>query len=59
MYAVLKNDTCAVRYVEPAGTHLILRPHNQSSPIDVIPIADGKSAADYLVGRVCQVSLEA
>jgi hypothetical protein len=36
MYAVLKNDTCAVRYVEVAGSHLILRPHNQSSPIEVI-----------------------
>ena len=59
MYAVLKNDTCAVRYVEVAGNHLILRPHNQSSPIEVISMDDGKTAADYLVGRVCQVGLEA
>ena len=59
MYAVLKNDTCAVRYVEVAGNHLILRPHNQSSPIEVITIKEGKSAADYLVGRVCQVGSEA
>src|ERR1700724_3942136 len=28
MYAILKNDTCTVRYVEVAGNHLILRPHN-------------------------------
>ena len=59
MYAVLKNDTCAVRYVEVAGNHLILRPHNQSSPIEVISMEDGKAAADYLVGRVCHVGLEA
>ena len=59
MYAVLKNDTGAVRYVEVAGNQLILRPHNQSSPIDVILMEDGKTAADYLVGRVCHVSLEA
>jgi hypothetical protein len=59
MYAVLKNDTCTVRYVEVAGNHLILRPHNQSSPIEVITMADGKTAADYLVGRVCHVGLEA
>jgi hypothetical protein len=59
MYAVLKNDTCTVRYVEVAGNHLILRPHNQSSPIEVIAMADGKTAADYLVGRVCYVGLEA
>jgi hypothetical protein len=59
MYAVLKNDTCAVRYVEVAGNHLILRPHNQSSPIEVITMKEEKSAADYLVGRVCQVGSEA
>lgn len=58
MYAVLKNDTCAVRYAEVAGNQLVLRPHNQSSPIETIPIADGKSAADYLVGRICYVGLE-
>ena len=59
MYAVLKNDTCAVRYVEVAGSHIILRPHNQSSPIEVIAMEGGKSAADCLVGRVCHVGLEA
>ena len=59
MYAVLKNDNCCVRYVELAGTHLILRPHNQSSPLELVPIAEGKSPEDYLVGRVCQISVEA
>jgi len=59
MYAVLKNDTCAVRYVEVAGSHLILRPHNQASPIEVLPVIEGKSATDYLVGRICQIGLEA
>src|SRR3984893_8177682 len=48
MYAVLKNDTCAVGYVEVAGNHLMLRPHNQSFPIEVIVMEHGKSAADYL-----------
>jgi hypothetical protein len=59
MYAVLKNDTCAVRYVEVAGNHLILRPHNQSFPIEVVTMDDRKTAADYLVGRICYVALEA
>jgi len=59
MYAVLKNGTCAVRYVEVAGNHLVLRPHNQSSPLEVISMEEGKTAADYLVGRVCHVGLEA
>jgi hypothetical protein len=59
MYAVLKNDTCTVKYVEVAGNQLILRPHDQSSPIEVIAMKEDKSAADYLVGRVCQVGVEA
>jgi len=59
MYAVLKNDNCSVRYVELAGRHLILRPHNHSAPLQVISINEGKSPADYLVGRICQISLEA
>ena len=59
MYAVLKSDTCAVSYVEVAGNQLILRPHNQSCPIEALPIAEGKSPSDYLVGRICQVSSEA
>jgi hypothetical protein len=58
MYAVLKDGSCAVRYVEVAGNHLILRPHNQSYPIEVMPMEDHKPASDYLVGRVCHVSIE-
>ena len=58
MYAVLKNDNCAVRYVEQASSTLVLRPHNQSSPVEVISIDNGKSASDYLVGRICQISQE-
>jgi SOS-response transcriptional repressor LexA len=58
MYAVLKDGTCTVKYVETAGNHLILRPHNQAYPIDVMTIEDGKSPSDYLVGRVCHVGIE-
>jgi hypothetical protein len=56
MYAVLKNDTCTIKYVETSGNQLILRPHNQAYPIEVLTM-EGK-AADYLVGRVCHVSIE-
>jgi hypothetical protein len=59
LYVVLKNDLCVVRYIELAGNQLILRPHDQNSPIDVVPIESGQSPADYIVGRVCHVSLEA
>ncbi len=59
MYAVLKNDTCAVRYVEATQNEIILRPHNQFQPIEVIPIAQGKRPTDYIVGRISHISLEA
>lgn len=58
MYAVLKNGTCVVRYVEEAGNGLILRPHNQASPIEVIPTDGPKAAGNYLVGRVCHIGME-
>jgi SOS-response transcriptional repressor LexA len=58
MYAVIKDGNCTVKYVEVAGNHLILRPHNQAYPIEVVTMEDGKTAADYLVGRVCYVGIE-
>jgi hypothetical protein len=58
MYAVLKNDNCVVRYVEVAQNQLLLRPHNPSCPVELIPIPQGKSIADYIIGRVCHISSE-
>jgi hypothetical protein len=58
MYAVLKDENCTVKYVETAGSHMILRPHNQAYPIEVMTIEEGKSPSDYIVGRVCHVSIE-
>jgi hypothetical protein len=58
MYAVLKDNNCTVRYVEVAGKQLILRPHNQSYPIEVMSIEEGKSTSDYLIGRVCHIGIE-
>lgn len=58
MYAVLKGGTCAVKYVETAGDHLILRPHNQAYPIDVVTLDKGTSPSDHIVGRVCHVAIE-
>jgi len=49
MYAVAKDGDCTVKYVEVAGNHLILRPHNQAYPIEVMTMEDAKTAADYLV----------
>src|SRR2546422_7682348 len=58
MYAVVKDGDCTVKYVEVAGHHLILRPHNQAYPIEVLTMEGGKTTADYLVGRVCYVGIE-
>lgn len=58
MYAVRRNGGCTVKYVEVAGSSLVLRPHNPSHRVDVLHIAAGKSAADYIVGRVCHVAIE-
>lgn len=58
MYGVLKNDNCAVRYVELAGNSLILRPHNRSCPIDLIPLPPGKSPSDFIIGRICRFVIE-
>jgi hypothetical protein len=58
MYAVLKGGTCTVKYVETAGNHLVLRPHNQAYPIEVLTMDEDKSVSDYLVGRICYVGIE-
>jgi hypothetical protein len=58
MYAVNRNGACTVKYVEVAGDQLVLRPHNQAYPVDVLRVEKGKKPADYLVGRVCHVSVE-
>jgi hypothetical protein len=58
IYLVNQNGHCTVKYVELAGRNLLLRPHDQSSPVEIIPLGDGKRAADYLIGRVCHISAE-
>ena len=58
IYAVRKNGTCTIKYVESADGHLILRPHNPAYPIEVIALEDGQKPGDYIVGRVCYVGME-
>jgi hypothetical protein len=58
MYAVRRDGDCIVRYVEVADRHLILRPHNQAHNIEVMTMEEGKSAADYLIGRVAYIGIE-
>ena len=58
MYAVRKDDSCTIKYVETAGSNLILRPHNQAYPVEVLPMEEGKKPGEYIVGRVCYVGIE-
>jgi hypothetical protein len=58
MYAVLKDASCTVSYVETANRNLILRPENRAYPIEVIVMDEGKTVSDYLVGRVSYVGIE-
>ena len=58
MYAVNKDGTCTVKYVELAGGHLILRPHNQTYPVEILAVEPDKKPTDYLAGRVCYVGIE-
>jgi hypothetical protein len=58
MYAVRKDKHCTVKYVEIAGNYLVLRPHNHAYPVEVLPMEDGMTSADYIIGRICHVGIE-
>lgn len=70
MYAVRKGEGCTVKHVEiapgtprgaaaaGAGEFLILRPHNPEYPVEVLPIEEGQTYADLIVGRVAHVGIE-
>lgn len=70
LYAVRKGEGCTVKYVElreaaggarpeGAGGLLVLRPHNQDYPVEVLPIEEGQTYADLIIGRVAHVAVEA
>jgi transcriptional regulator with XRE-family HTH domain len=57
IYAVRKNQTCTIKYVERDGDHLVLRPQDQAHPVSVLPIEDDDPSR-LIVGRVCHVAIE-
>ena len=63
MYAVRRGDGCTVKYVEfneaDGARFLVLRPHNPEYPVEVIPVEEGQTYGDLIVGRVAHVALEA
>ncbi len=58
MYGVRLKGGCAIRYAELAGETLVLRPLNQAYPVEVVPLQEGETPGDYLVGRICHVGIE-
>ncbi len=58
MYVVAKGQSVLVRNVEITGKQLTLRPQVNTEPLDFVPIESGRSYGDYIVGRVCHVSIE-
>ena len=59
LYAVRFGTQCVIRYVAVASRRVILRPHNEQWPIELVEIALGKGFAEYIVGRVCHIAVEA
>ena len=58
LYAVRVGERCVLRYVAVAAGRIILRPHNEQWPIELVEIALGKGFAHYIVGRACHIALE-
>ncbi len=58
LYAVYVKGACRIRYVERAGKNLVVRPHNQGYSVEIVPLENQQTPADYLVGRVCHVGME-
>jgi hypothetical protein len=58
MSAVIRGGTCTLKYVEISGRNLVLRPQNSVYPVEVMPMAEGKAPAHYIIGRICHVGIE-
>ena len=58
IYAVRLGEQCAIRHLAVASGHVILRPHNEQWPVELIEIGYGRSFAEYIVGRVCHIAVE-
>jgi SOS-response transcriptional repressor LexA len=59
LYAVRVGEECVIRYVAVASGRIILRPHNEQWPVELLEIAYGRGFPYYIVGRVCHIAVEA
>jgi hypothetical protein len=58
LYALRLAGRCFLGYVSVSGDHLVLRPNNPRTAVEVVRIERGRSHSEYIVGRVCHVSAE-
>jgi hypothetical protein len=58
LYAVRKSEGLVIRHVELGDKILVLRPHNPETPVEVVPIPEGLSASDLIIGRVAYIASE-
>jgi hypothetical protein len=58
MYAVRYDGGYTIKYVEPVGKTLVLRPHNESYPVAVVHVDENERVEEYILGRVCHVAIE-
>jgi transcriptional regulator with XRE-family HTH domain len=53
LFGVRGSEGLVVRSVEMADRGLVLRPVSHDYPVELLALAAGETAADYIVGRVC------
>ena len=58
LYVVKSGAAWPVRYVEPQGSQLTLRPHDQKAALGFVRPGKGETFADYIVGRVAHIAVE-
>jgi len=52
IYAVRHGNRLRFRYVAVIGRHLVLSAHNPSHVPELLPLSEGQTSADLIVGRV-------
>jgi transcriptional regulator with XRE-family HTH domain len=58
LYAIRINAGCSIRYAAVAEDRMILRPHRREFPVELLRMERGRNYSDYIVGRVCHMSVE-
>jgi transcriptional regulator with XRE-family HTH domain len=58
IYALRHGNRLRFRYVALAGRHLILNTHNPAHALELLPLLEGQTSADLIVGRVFHANVD-